>query len=609
MSGRPTKRMQALARLGKREKGSLPAMLQQAKRKADQMKAASATEAMSQLDASVAMQVGGDGDDDDEDEDEVPATGVKASVSDFVLQPPSVAVTSTETAPVAITEETAPVAITEETAPVATTEETAPVATAMQIDVDATTDVPDAASATGSGDRTRLASDVSSSNRAAKKRKVRTYQESWESQFKWLCKDELGMTCKHCEWFFVKEKKGTMPTNVQHAFTSKRPLNNWNTALDAIKSHHKAEYHVTAEREHAKFLVNSKKPAAPTSSIAAQLDMASENTKEKNLEGLISLIKCVHYNARRMHAIEELQEHVIYVAEEQGCASLQRHLAEPPTYLGTAESRQLLESVSMVTTEDLLLCIQQSPWWSLMCDESKDIAQCAECALCVRYIDVEEGEVRECFLSLLPMNNGTSEEYERVLLGAVRDLGLNPKRMIAIGLDGTASMSGKKRGLQKRLRVRMNLHAKYFWCTCHQFVLKPKGATKAVPCLDAVIAMESKLYSWFNASSVRVTDWMKFQKGVGIDKPRKVLEPHEIRWIQNARCLDNITAVYRPLVRFLRAKTADLSAKLMEPAMVKSVHLLADVEDANSSLVSTLQVWPKSIPFIVYFISFHRTAA
>lgn len=537
----------AKRRLSENERGSLTNMLNRARAAAHAQQASQAVQSLTQLPTD-------SGSDDEKTALVVPATPASAVPPASVAQPAPPAATLA--------------ALAVPTAPPAATPASA-VTSAIDVDEMANYEPPT-------------------------KVQKRDFREEWTKQWSWVRVEThggvKGMLCVACDWYYVGEKKGTLPANVRGGFTRQRPVNNYKNATDALKGHEKSGHHITAIKAHA--VAEAKEGARAQKEqldIAQQLAVANDLVAVKNLEGLKKLVRCLHFNARRMHAVEELPELLDHEAYEVGCVDIRRHIEGKCTYTSPGEVRSLLECVGAVVLEDIVCAIKKSPYWSFMADESKDSNKISECGFCVRFLD--GADVREVFITLVELDGGTAQHYTEKLLPVVTLLGLDPRKMVAVGLDGTNTMSGSYRGLQARLRVHLNAHAIYFWCTIHQFVLRPTACAKRRPALYVAITLTKSLWVFFNATPKRVSDWEKFQLAAGVaqDDIRRILEPHDIRWVRNAQCLGNITVHYALLRDFLAEKESPLADKLKEESVVAAAFFMATIESLTAALVTKLQ--------------------
>ena len=95
-----------------------------------------------------------------------------------------------------------------------------------------------------------------------------------------------------------------------------------------------------------------------------------------------------------------------------------------------------------------------------MADESTDISSKEELSICGRWL--EDGEVVEHFLGLIHVREVTAEALTQSLLSFLDEK--------AIPLQKLRGLSGKRSGIQKRMRVQTP-SALYVHCHCHRLQL------------------------------------------------------------------------------------------------------------------------------------------
>ena len=85
--------------------------------------------------------------------------------------------------------------------------------------------------------------------------------------------------------------------------------------------------------------------------------------------------------------------------------------------------------------------------YSVALDESTDITDTAQLAICIRGID-DNFEVIEELLTVMPMHGQTTaQDIFRQLCNAIVDAGLPWQKFAGITTDGAPSMTGRKNGL------------------------------------------------------------------------------------------------------------------------------------------------------------------
>ena len=138
------------------------------------------------------------------------------------------------------------------------------------------------------------------------------------------------------------------------------------------------------------------------------------------------------------------------------------------TILCKVTTSKLLKSISHNIEEDLLARIKASQFFSLMEDESTDVASKEELSICARWI--EDRKAVEHYLGIIRAHEVDAGALTRYLLDFLGSKGIDIKKLRELGFDGTNTMSGQKSGVQLRIR-RHAPSAMFVHCRCHQLQL------------------------------------------------------------------------------------------------------------------------------------------
>ena len=112
--------------------------------------------------------------------------------------------------------------------------------------------------------------------------------------------------------------------------------------------------------------------------------------------------------------------------------------------------------------------LHQAPFYSIMADECTDVSTVEELSLFCRWI--ENGEPTEHFIDLLPMKRTDAESIYSALVECLKSKNIQLSNLIGMGFDGAATFSGKKSGVQARMK-KHSPHALFVHCHCHQLQL------------------------------------------------------------------------------------------------------------------------------------------
>ena len=87
---------------------------------------------------------------------------------------------------------------------------------------------------------------------------------------------------------------------------------------------------------------------------------------------------------------------------------------------------------------------------SILCDESTDVANLKQLAVFVRFL--VDGKPCSCFLKMVDIINGTSENIEHVLLEVCSQSQIPTSTIFSFGSHRAPVMAGKRTGVATRMK-------------------------------------------------------------------------------------------------------------------------------------------------------------
>ena len=140
-------------------------------------------------------------------------------------------------------------------------------------------------------------------------------------------------------------------------------------------------------------------------------------------------------------------------------------------YMSTVTVDEFLKLVNDHLYQELLNDIISAGNFSLLADESTDMADRAVLSVYIRYVDPVNNQVKEVYLGLVEIQDSKGAEALCQKICEVPCVkGLDIKQLIFHELDGTNAISGERSGLQRRLRHEAS-HSKYVNCRNHRLAL------------------------------------------------------------------------------------------------------------------------------------------
>jgi hypothetical protein len=109
--------------------------------------------------------------------------------------------------------------------------------------------------------------------------------------------------------------------------------------------------------------------------------------------------------------------------------------------------------------------VNDARFFSLLSDETTDLAKKEQLTVCLRYVSL-----RERFLCFALAPDLTGQGLAAQLIQILTSAGIEVSNMVGQGYDGAAAMSGEKNGVQKHVRD-LCPSAAYVHCSSHSLNL------------------------------------------------------------------------------------------------------------------------------------------
>lgn len=122
------------------------------------------------------------------------------------------------------------------------------------------------------------------------------------------------------------------------------------------------------------------------------------------------------------------------------------------TYTNTTSGKDILEAAKEVYWKKLKDEIFQSPYYSLLFDESADRTMVQHFTVYITYLTNEgRGPCATKFIKLLQIMDGTSQSIYDDVTSLLADMNLSMKKLVGFGSDGATSMRGIREGLSTKI--------------------------------------------------------------------------------------------------------------------------------------------------------------
>ena len=193
----------------------------------------------------------------------------------------------------------------------------------------------------------------------------------------------------------------------------------------------------------------------------------------------------------------------------------------------------------------------------LMLDETCHISIEKKLAIYARYVNSETGCVNTSFLGHKKITNCTAAGIKDALGEFLKDKGIlqgdDYSRIVGLGTDGAAVMTGRYNGLGVRLKQLNNILIQVH-CVAHSLNLAASQASKDIDYLEQYKERLSSIYKFYSNSRKRYDELKEIQQLMH-GKVKQVVEPSSVRWLFVEACVKMIFEYYDSLVKSLENET------------------------------------------------------
>jgi hypothetical protein len=223
--------------------------------------------------------------------------------------------------------------------------------------------------------------------------------------------------------------------------------------------------------------------------------------------------------------------------------------------------------ISPSLLSELIKDIKDSPF-SLIIDESTDVATEKLLCIIIRYYSVEKNDIVTQFLTLLSVVYTTAEDLYNEITKFFNSINLNLNNLIGIGTDGASNMCGKHHSLFTLLKTNLKLENLILVkCVCHSLHLCASKASEIFS--DEIDFLIKETYNWFKNSVIRMHQYQEIYDLINNgEKFYKLSKLSSTRWLSRYRAVEKILVQYLSLETFfsmVAAKERCHTAKLLTP--------------------------------------------
>lgn len=338
------------------------------------------------------------------------------------------------------------------------------------------------------------------------------FQYSWFGRWKWLLYSKRfdGAFCKFCVLFSANYGGvGHQPLGK----LAKTAFSNWKDAIENFNKHQETEYHKKAVLHAQNRKAISEHRMEP---VVLALDSALKKQIIENRSRLTPIIETILFCGRQGLALRGHRDSGTLTFDNPeendgnfrallrfrvhcGDEILKNHLevsGKNATYLSPRIQNEIISACNIIVVRSIVAKINSAKSFSILADETSDIAGIEQFSLCFRYVDVDTYNIREDFLQFVPVTDVTGKGLANVVMQTMRNLEIDSKFMIGQGYDGASAMSGRFHGVQKYVSDENKL-ALYVHCASHSLNLAISDACE-ISFIRNCIGSLGSVYNFFN---------------------------------------------------------------------------------------------------------------
>lgn len=218
--------------------------------------------------------------------------------------------------------------------------------------------------------------------------------------------------------------------------------------------------------------------------------------------------------------------------------------------------------------------IQNSDFLGIICDESCDVTNLKQ--LIIYFTYVKEGTAKTSFVTIVSIDDGKADTIVDAIKAVIQDLDVSIEKVVGIGTDGAAVMTGHKNGVAVKLQNSGATYLTQIHCAAHRVSLALSQAAKSSALVHDVEIILSQVYRFFDDSPVRASA-LRLINEINENPNIKLKEPKQIRWLGLYEAIDAALKSYPGIVQTLE----HLAERANDVNSVKSKGLLKKLKSFN----------------------------
>lgn len=415
------------------------------------------------------------------------------------------------------------------------------------------------------------------------------FQTRWYEEHSWLhfdakCEKAFCFVCVKA----LKKKLVSRESNHDTALTSEG-YTNWKKAAYKFRTHEGSSRHKEAVMKVISLKENE--PVGSLVSKQAKLD------QEKNCRALESIVTSVLFLARQGLAFRGSENdggnfNELLRLRENDIPELKNFLQRKKSFTSSDIQNEILEIVSHDIIRDIVETIKKRKEFSLIVDETSDVAGKEQVSVNIRCVDHDTLNVDEFFVGLCETPSMTGQSLFNLIQDVLTRLGLSFEYLRGQCYDGGSNMSGVKSGVKARILAEQPL-ALYIHCTAHALNLALQDSSKSVQLIRDCLQWVHDVGLMIKDSPKRCATFYQIAKDHDLvgSGPRPLCPT---RWTVREASLKGVLDFYSAVIEFLETlslEKSECSSKargLLDQLMKGSIFFGIKISHIVFSLTETL---------------------
>lgn len=390
------------------------------------------------------------------------------------------------------------------------------------------------------------------------------FQYTWLHSFNWLSYSAKfdGVFCKFCV-AFANNEAGINSQKL--GALVKKPFCNWKHALETFKNHSTLQYHLKCLLDVDNFQ-NMKQN--PTLTIENKLNTCHAKQVMENRRNIIPIIETIILCGQQNIAIRGHRDSGKFIFDDYdldkiendgnfrnllryrscGDSSLKLFLESPSRikYTSATSQNSIIDACNSVLLNKIVRKVNEAKCFTVLVDETADIAGTEQVSICVRYINDKNFTLHEDFLQFVPTTDMTGRGIASLILESLKGFGIDTQYLRGQGYDGAAAMSGRYNGVQHHIK-QIHPLALYIHCSAHTLNLAVSsscGVQSIRNCLGTV----GKIRDFFIYPKRKHVLSQCIEKSESMVSKRTLKRNCETRWIERYHSINDFLELFESVV-------------------------------------------------------------